>query len=230
MDFDEHAADYLATVRRSVAFSGQDGAFFAQVKADVIVELTAGILGHPSELAALDVGCGVGLLTGLVAPAFRAISGSDVSAKSLALAAEQVPSAEFRAGSGTALPFADDSFDVVYAVCVFHHVEMGDREALAREMARVARPGGLVMILEHNPWNPLARWVVSRCPLDRDARLLSAGVAETLLRRASLRPVARRYVALLPLGAGWARGVERTLAGLPLGAQYAVAAVKGKPA
>ena len=60
------------------------------------------------------------------------------------------------------------------AVCVYHHVEPGDRAPLTAEIRRVLKPGGMLAIIEHNPLNPVTRAVVKRIPLDRDAQLLSA--------------------------------------------------------
>jgi SAM-dependent methyltransferase len=56
------------------------------------------------------------------------------------------PSLGFRVGDGRRLPFADASFDHAYSVSVLEHIpEPGDEEAL-RELARVVRPGGRVVI------------------------------------------------------------------------------------
>jgi demethylmenaquinone methyltransferase/2-methoxy-6-polyprenyl-1,4-benzoquinol methylase len=49
-------------------------------------------------------------------------------------------------GDAAALPFTDDSFDAVLVCDAFHHFD--HREAAAREMARVVRPGGAVVIAE----------------------------------------------------------------------------------
>ena len=125
------------------------------------------------------------------------------------------------AGDGRHAPFAGGSFDLVFAVCVLHHVPPGgQRDALVGEMARLARPGGLVAIWEHNPWNPLTRRVVARCPFDRDAALLSLAETRRLLRRAGLSRVESRYGLFFPWrGRGWRRA-ERLLAQVPLGAQF----------
>jgi SAM-dependent methyltransferase len=132
------------------------------------------------------------------------------------------------AGDGRHAPFAGGSFDLVFAVCVLHHVPPGERrDAVVGEMARLARPGGLVAIWEHNPWNPLTRHVVARCPFDRDATLLSLAEARRLLRRAGLSRIESRYGLFFPWrGHGWRRA-ERLLAQVPLGAQFA--ALGSKP-
>ena len=131
------------------------------------------------------------------------------------------------AADGRRAPFAGGSFDLVFAVCVLHHVAPGaERDALVGEMARLARPGGMVAIWEHNPWNPLTRRVVARCPFDRDAVLLSPGEARRLLRRAGLTRVESRYGLFFPWrGLGWRRA-ERLLAQVPLGAQFVAMGIK----
>src|SRR5262249_59211928 len=83
--------------------------------------------------------------------------------------------------TGEPLPYDEGSFDVAFAICVFHHVPPLERPALTAEMARVTRPGGLVAIFEHNPWNPLTRKAVRDCPFDEDAVLLSRPNARRLL-------------------------------------------------
>jgi SAM-dependent methyltransferase len=46
------------------------------------------------------------------------------------------------------LPFANDSFDLVLCVTVLYHVGIPDPAAAVRELARVARPGGVVAVME----------------------------------------------------------------------------------
>jgi SAM-dependent methyltransferase len=131
------------------------------------------------------------------------------------------------AADGRRAPFAGSSFDLVFAVCVLHHVAPGaERDTLVGEMARLARPGGLVAIWEHNPWNPLTRRAVARCRFDRDAVLLPPGEARRLLRRAGLTRVESRYGLFFPWrGRGWRRA-ERLLAQVPLGAQFVAMGIK----
>jgi predicted TPR repeat methyltransferase len=97
----------------------------------------------------LDVGCG----TGLVGRALRArglgasIVGLDLSAASLELARQGgVYAAVGQADLQRRLPCADDSVDAV--VCVGVMTYLPDVEAVWRELARVGRPGGLVVVTQ----------------------------------------------------------------------------------
>jgi hypothetical protein len=88
------------------------------------------------------------------------------------------------------------------------------------ELRRVVRPGGLVAVIEHNPFNPLTKLAVSRCEFDRDAVLLRAAKTERLMKGAGLLSVESDYFLFFPFKAGIAQRTERAIRKLPLGAQY----------
>jgi SAM-dependent methyltransferase len=146
----------------------------------------------------------------------------DVAPTMLERARALNPWAQYRDfAEGSPIPFADETFDVCFAVCVLHHVSREQRVGLVGEMSRVCRRGGLVALFEHNPLNPLTRRAVSGCQFDRDAELLSRREALRLLRAAGLPRPEGRYIVFFPRDAGLLRAVERRLGWLPLGAQYA---------
>jgi len=94
----------------------------------------------------LDVGCGTGAFSALIAErcAPAELQGVDPSAAQLAFARARplARRAEFREGGAEALPFADDRFDAaVMALVIFFVPDPGKGVA---EMARVVRPGGWV--------------------------------------------------------------------------------------
>jgi len=72
------------------------------------------------------------------------------------------PGSPVVAGDGLRLPFADASLDFVYAIGVLHHLPSRDAQAEAsREIARVLKPGGLLLVHESNPRNPLFRFYMT---------------------------------------------------------------------
>jgi len=103
---------------------------------------------------------------------------------------------------------------------VLHHIPLTERAGFVGEMARVTRPGGMAFILEHNPLNPVTRYIVSRCAFDVDAVLVSRSAAVRLLQRAGLRPGGSSYIGFWPKPSAFGESLERGMGWLPIGAQY----------
>ena len=74
-----------------------------------------------------------------------ALLGVDTSREAVERARSTDPSVWYSAYDGDRFPFEDTSVDLAFAICVFHHVPPRERDALAAEMRRVVRPGGLVV-------------------------------------------------------------------------------------
>jgi ubiquinone/menaquinone biosynthesis C-methylase UbiE len=106
----------------------------------------------------LDIGSGPGLLAYAMAMAVGevgAVSGIDLSDSMIALASRRcaaLPWVDLRIGDATSLPFANNKFDVVTATQVLNYVS--ELPTALREISRVLRPGGRVLILETD-WDGL---------------------------------------------------------------------------
>jgi len=107
----------------------------------------------------LDVGCGTGLHSQLLAHLVGkngSVTGIDYSDLMVTSAQKRADrsglSLEYRKGDANGLEFADNSFDRVWSMALLQHLESPSK-AVA-EMARVAKPGGLVCSLEHD-WETL---------------------------------------------------------------------------
>ncbi len=143
-----------------------------------------------------------------------------MSAASVAQARHSNAGVEYKAYDGQTLPYGDATFDLATAICVMHHVSRPRWLGFLREMRRVVRPGGLVCVIEHNPFNPLTRLAVARCEFDRDAVLLSARRTRALMAHSGLRDAESLYFLLLPWAAPMPRRIEHTFRRVPLGAQH----------
>ncbi|GAT31889.1 methyltransferase domain-containing protein [Terrimicrobium sacchariphilum] len=102
----------------------------------------------------LDAGCGPGLVCCALAPHCREITGVDVTKAMIDEAGRRAEEAglentRFVEGDMAALPFADETFDVAVSRYVFHHLE--NPLVVLREMARVTRPGGRIVICDASP-------------------------------------------------------------------------------
>jgi ubiquinone/menaquinone biosynthesis C-methylase UbiE len=218
--FDAYADSYDETVNQSLAFLGVKVGYFTRVKADYLLDLLADHFGDTRGLDLLDVGCGVGNYHRLVQGRLRSLSGVDVSAACVDEAAQHNPAGTYCAYDGSRLPFADGQFDVATTICVMHHVPPAQWPAFVAEMKRVLKPGGLAVVFEHNPLNPLTRRVVSNCEFDADAVLLRQGRTRSLLAEAGFRDVASRSILSIPSAGQWSRRLDLLLGRLALGAQY----------
>jgi ubiquinone/menaquinone biosynthesis C-methylase UbiE len=103
-----------------------------------------GFAGVEPPMRALDVGCGPGALTAVLAQRLGAenVVGAEPSEPFAETCRSRVPGVEVAVAPAEALPFANAAFDAALSQLVVNF--MSDAEAGIREMARVTRSGGTV--------------------------------------------------------------------------------------
>jgi SAM-dependent methyltransferase len=130
----------------------------------------------------IDVACGEGYGSALVAGVAADVVGVDIDAHAVAHAAATYASTSnlrFVEGSATALPLPDACAGAVVSFETIEHLDAADQPRMIAEFARVLAPGGLLVLSSPNrPEYSEARNYVNpyhRCELDRDglARLLA---------------------------------------------------------
>jgi SAM-dependent methyltransferase len=189
--YDALAPVYLANLREP-----HTEAYAESLDRAFLEALGAGPLGDVAELC-----CGQADALALVRDRARTLVGIDVSLAMLEAAAARIPEATFAQGDATRLPLADAAFDCVLLSGGVHHV--GDRRGLFREVARILRPGGVVVFRE--PLDDFWLWRALRAAIYRLSPALDAAterplrLAETLppLREAGLELELWRPCALL---------------------------------
>lgn len=221
--FESYGDSYVEAVDDVIAFSHQGHEFFTRAKVDHLVELIRRHIGDPAGVRVLDFGCGPGRTDAMLAPSVGEVVGVDVSEALIVRARRDNPDMRFLHYDGERLPFDDDTFDVTFAVCVMHHVPPAQWQAASNEMVRVTKPGGLSVIFEHNPRNPLTRKAVNDCAFDEGVTLLSRRQSTVLQRGSGATPVEGRYILFVPVSQSVSYAVDRALGWLPLGGQYYVA-------
>ena len=125
---------------------------------------------------ALDVGAGAGAFAIALAPLVREVTATDIVPELLEEARRRAPeNMTVLEADATALPFPDNSFDLVATLRTFHH--MARPELALAEMARVTIPGGTLVIVDQlAPTDSLAAIELDRFERSRDpshTRLLS---------------------------------------------------------
>ncbi len=112
---------------------------------------------HPFRGACLNAGCGEGLYCPLIEsfPGVDRIENIDLSLPASLLRSHPDPRHRIAAGSLTALPYGDSEFDCCLCTEVIEHIP--DHEQAVRELARVVKPGGILLAsVPQNPapWDP----------------------------------------------------------------------------
>jgi len=102
---------------------------------------------RPGERA-LDVGCGTGQFSLRLAEMGLRVDALDASPDMLAVARAKSDAVAWREGSAEALPYDDGAFDLVLSVTAIEF--MADQDRALREMLRVVRPGGRLVIATLN--------------------------------------------------------------------------------
>lgn len=229
-EFDRFSDEYRSLHAANIAISGESPEYFAEYKVkDLATEYRArrGSAGPAPRV--LDFGAGVGTSVPFLRkylPRGR-ITCLDVSAKSLAVGQSRFPDeASFIHFHGTSLPFPESSFDIAFAACVFHHIGSAEHVGLLREFYRVLAPGGIAVVFEHNPYNPLTVRAVNTCPFDVNARLIPAAAMRARIAAAGFRDARIRYRIFFPRFLRALRPCEPWITWLPLGAQYYALAIR----
>lgn len=158
-------------------------------------------------LAWADVGCGTGALTETILTdcAPSSVDGIDASAGFISQAQRiQDPRARFVSGDATRLPWEPGAFDVTASGLVLNFVT--DHESMAREMARVTKPGGRVAVyvwdyaggmqMMRHFWEAAIAVTPGDAKLDQADRypICQPGPLRALFERAALQSVAVRAI------------------------------------
>ena len=119
---------------------------------DTLARIIAERFGTERRLKILDVGCGTGLMLEYLSmlPARHELSGMDFSEPMLKEAVEKAAHManppELVQGSVYEIPFADGTFDVVYASRFIHQFSHEDKQLVYKELHRVTREGGVAAV------------------------------------------------------------------------------------
>jgi len=224
-NFDRYSESYSMHMAKSLRIGGEESDYYIRYKILDVKRYAAPSLESDTTqpLQILDFGAG----TGSAIPHWCSIFANakltccDVSRQSLEYARSRHGGDITYTHTGeTNLPFQTSSFDLVYAACVFHHISESQHPLVMQELWRVLKPGGALMVYEHNPLNPLTQYVVRSCPFDEDAVLIWPSVMMNLLKSSGFSERTTCYRIFFPKLLRRLRWLEDWLGWLPLGAQY----------
>lgn len=213
--FDGYASRYQDVVNANLAITGETAAGFTERR---MAYLRRRLTPLPARV--MDFGCGVGTAIPFLLRAFPGckVVGVDVSAESIIHARDQY--LDERVSFSLLSELSANDFDLVYASGVVHHISPSQRAEVFEFILERLRPGGVLAVSEHNPWNPATRYLVRTCPFDEDAKLLRPAKTRRLLETAGFEVLAIDFVNFFVGPLRRLRPIEPWLAWLPLGAQY----------
>ncbi len=144
---------------------------FLQAKADFVHEMVkwGGLDQLPTGTTVLDVGCGIGGSSRILAKDYGfEVTGITISPQQVERARQLTPTgipAQFQVDDAMDLSFGEGSFDVVW--CIEAGPHMPDKAVFAKELLRVLKPGGILVVADWNqrdartqPLNLWERWVM----------------------------------------------------------------------
>lgn len=214
-EFDQFAKNYNEILSNSFLLNVSSDSYFAEYK----VALTKTHLKKNEPKSILDFGCG----TGRSLPFFEQffpnskICGYDPSLESLAIAKTNSPNSIFFSNLDE---LEEESFDLVFIANVLHHIPPGDQIFILEKLKKIISSQGFIFIFEHNPYNPITKWVFERCPFDLNAKMIRKKLLKELVLNIDLNLIDEGYTLFFPNILSGLRYLERYLVNLPLGAQY----------
>ena len=222
--FDDYAEEYGRLMEENLGGLSRDTSVFAEYKIKILSRL---FTDKPARI--LEFGCGIGRNLPFIAKYFSGsrIYACDNSSLSLKIAASEFPQGNYFLSESTDMFIADaPEYDVCLLAGVMHHIPPPERQSWLQAIYQKMSGGGRIFIFEHNPYNPLVRRLVSTCPFDKEASLLSKSQTASLLKTAGFAPGQSAYTLFFPWRKPFFETVEKALLRLPLGGQYYVSGEK----
>lgn len=166
-EFDIFAENYDELLQADLAFLGKDPSWYNAYKIKLLNNELA-----QKPLTILDFGCGTGRNIPFIQNTFvqAKLDACDVSEKSIRHAKQHSPNVNFF--HPDSLFESDKKYDLIIVSVVLHHIPADDLFAELKRMKSLLSENGRIAIFEHNPWNPITRWIISNSKFDIQAKLI----------------------------------------------------------
>jgi SAM-dependent methyltransferase len=227
-DFDEFAQNYREIHNKNISISGEDSDYFTKFK---LITISSSYKKVYEKIKILDFGCGDGNLERFIYDFFTNCKyyGIDVSKASIEKANMlKKRNSKFELFDGENIPFQDNYFDIIIVANVFHHIDFKFHNKILKEIYRVLKPSGHFYIFEHNPFNPITRYIVKTCAFDAEAKLLYPFYTKKVLEEFNYDSIQTNYILFFPRTKFFKFFIqtEKLLKKIPIGAQYYTLSIK----
>jgi len=220
-NFDDIASEYRDIHNENLKVTGLSSDFFAEKKIQIITQDNP----QADNLKILDFGCGDGILEIYLNKYLSTCScfGIDPSNKSIAEAKKKnLINTTFSEFNGLQIPFPNNFFNIIIVAQVLHHIDRKNHLSAIKEICRVLKNDGSLYIFEHNPYNPLTKYIVKTCVFDKGVQLLRPKYLSSHLNTAGFKKNTLNYMSFFPNKYFFKKLIryENYLKKIPLGAQY----------
>lgn len=213
VDFDKFTNNYDQLLKEGTEFFSKSDYYFAEYKVKRTYDFYK---PKKNQVKILEYGCGTGRNISFLKKYYpnAIITGADISLKSLQIAKKNNPNEKF-----VHVKEVDGQFDLIFIAGVFHHIHPDLRVDVASHIKTLLKHNGLLIIFEHNPFNPITRRIVDKCPYDEDAILLYPSQLKKLFRD-RLDFITNRYTLFVPPIIPFSYQADKMLSLIPLGGQF----------
>ena len=218
--FDNIAESYDKELKDSLAISGcNDITIFAEYKLKI---MASKLSNAPDSI--LEFGCGTGRNSVFMKKEFpeSQIYGCDVSEKSIEIARKINSTVQYDMvmSPGELLQVYKKPFDCIFISNVFHHIPFNEHQIWFHALYQILSNDGVIFIFEHNPYNPITKYIFHNSEIDRGAIMLKPSYCYNLFRNTNIKKIKLKYTLFFLWRNVFFETIERMLFWLPLGAQY----------
>ncbi len=225
-EFDKFSSNYNAgfdNSLKSLAASNQED--YWNIKIDVLLRYLP--QDKTKSLKVLDYGCGTADFLRLLAarcPDWD-LNGCDISEGMLQEAEARLKECNHSFNlwhNPPDAPLPENSYDLITTICVFHHIPPDQWISSAEKLYKALKPGGIFVMFEYNPWNPLTNHIVKNTEIDENAVLLSSLRSADLLKKTGFADLKVRHYLFFPPKYKCLSAFEKYLSAVPIGGQYSI--------
>ncbi|MGQ9848328.1 MAG: class I SAM-dependent methyltransferase [Bacteroidales bacterium] len=224
VDFDEYAVSYLDIMQKQHKFFG-DIDYYSFYKVKLTFSVVKSITSS-EKINILEYGCGIGKNLRHLKAFFgkSKVFGYDISRKSLEIARINNPDCSFIYDNH--IENYNNFFDLIFIAGVYHHLTPVNRITVTNTIYSLLKNNGILTVFEHNPYNPITRYLVNTCEFDTDAILLTKNALIKLFITNSFKYVKSGYCLFLPPVLKSLNFIDKYISSIPLGGQYYVICIK----
>ncbi len=215
-NFDDYVDSYDNILSKDLKFFSKNTNYFAKYKINILFSE----LNIKNPIKVLEPGCGTGRNLFFLKKYFpnAEIVGTDISKKSVEYVKKNLKNIKCYSEDDIDVELTD--FDLIFVAGVYHHLDSSSWNKFTELCMQRLKNNGNLVIFEHNPFNPITRLIVSRCPFDNGVKLIKMKTLINHFEENNLTLQERGYCLIFPYFMRFLQKFEFLFKYVPLGGQY----------